>query len=291
MANLIESLSTELRILNRIGWETIGGLKRTGWMNVVIIITMASILSIFGTLALSAFNSQYFLKTLGANVQVSVYLNAEAVPSSVRSRLEGLGDIRSLELVTRQEAWQQMKATYADIPDIENPLPNTFHLTLNNPETIDAAVERIRTLPGVEAVNYPYSITKRIKQITQAVSYMGMAFTAFLGLLTMFIISNTLSLLIQARGSEIEILRMMGVGNWYIRLPFLIQGMAYGLVSGMVAYVPIMAVNDVLAQAFSFFQLSPDPFVVTLVMLLVIFLGVAVGGTGALMSMNKYLKI
>jgi cell division transport system permease protein len=291
MANLLESLSTEIRILNRIGWETIGGLRRTGWMNVVIVITMASILSIFGTLALAALNSHAFLKNLGANVQVSVYLDAQATPSMVRNRLEGLGDIRSIELVTRQEAWQQMKTTYADIPDIENPLPNTFHLTLNNPETIDTAVERIRNVPGVEAVNYPYSITTRIKQITQAVATLGIVFTGFLGLLTMFIISNTLSLLIQARGSEIEILRMMGVGNWYIRLPFLIQGMTYGLLSGVLAYLPIAAMNETLAQAFVFFQLAPDPFVITLVMTLVLLLGVAVGGSGALMSMNKYLKI
>lgn len=291
MMNFIESLATEIRITTRLFMETGGGLKRSGWMNMVIIVTMASILTIFGTLTVMLLDSQFFVQSLGNNMEVSVYLKDSAQPTQVRTQLESLKEVRDIHLISRAEAWESMQEVYKDLPEIGNPLPNTFRLKVKDPETIDATVKQLRELPTVEAVNYPFAVTQKIKAITRTMTLFGLGFTLILGLLTAFIISNTISLLIQARSREIEILRMMGVGNWYIRLPFLFQGAFYGLVSALLAYVPVSTLQHYSNIAFEFFQSSPNPYSLPFVFLLLIILGCVVGSGGALSSVHKYLKI
>lgn len=112
-----------------------------------------------------------------------------------------------------------------------------------------------------------------------------------MGTLTFFIISNTIHLLIQARGREIEIMRMMGVGNWYIRLPFLIQGALYGLGGAFIAYIPLSIVEHYLSQFFSYFQFSSSNYSLSVVFLIMLLMGIIVGGGGAATSTHKYLKI
>jgi cell division transport system permease protein len=119
----------------------------------------------------------------------------------------------------------------------------------------------------------------------------GLVVSIFLGTLTFFIISNTIHLLIQARGREIEIMRMMGVGNWYIRLPFLLQGAAYGLVGALIAYVPLSVVEHYISLFFNYFQFSTQNYSLGVVFLVLVLMGMMVGGGGAAASTHKYLRI
>lgn len=291
MVALLDSLAAEFRITARLMLETFGGLKRSGWMNMVIVVTMASILTIFGSLSVVVLDSQQFLKSLGSSMQISVYLKDNVRPIDVRTELVKLTAVRKTRLITKEEALREMQTIYKDLPEVGNPLPDTFRVYVQSPEQIVPTAERIRSLAGVEKVNYPYRITQKIRAVTQAVTVFGYGITLLLGLLTAFIISNTLSLLIQARGREIEILRMMGVGNWYIRLPFLLQGAFYGLLSAGLAYLPVAAVHQVTGDAFSFLQITTAGATLPFVLGIMLLLGITVGASGAAVSMHKYLKI
>jgi cell division transport system permease protein len=291
MIALLDSLTTELRITSRVFFETLGGLKRSGWMNMVIIVTMASILTIFGSLTVMLLDSQFFVQSLGNNMEVSVYLKEDAQPTAVRSQLETMDEVRDIHLISKKEAWESMQEVYKDLPEIGNPLPNTFRLKVKHPSAIEATVNQLKAMPSVMDVNYPYGVTQKIKMVTRTLTIFGLVFTLVLGLLTAFIISNTISLLIQARSREIEILRMMGVGNWYIRLPFLFQGAFYGLVSAFLAYLPVSTLQHYSSQAFAFFQSSPSPYSLPFAFLLLMIIGCFVGGGGALSSIHKFLKV
>ena len=122
-------------------------------------------------------------------------------------------------------------------------------------------------------------------------SAMGIAASIFLGLLTLFVISNTVHLLIEGKSREIEILRMMGVGNWYIRLPFLFQGSAYGLTGAIMAFVPLAYSRHYLQELLQNIQFGAANGNIQYVFWILVLMGILVGGGGAAVSVRKYLNV
>lgn len=286
----MDTMATEMRITGRIFQETWGGLKRTGWMNVIIVVTMASILSIFGTLFSMVMETQIFVDNIGSGLRVSVYAAENTNLESLYDTIKGLDGVKAIEVITKEQAWQDMKQTFM-VPDIENPLPNTLRVQMKDQKQIPETVSILEKLDGVEKVNYAAPVLEKIEKIAQITSAIGFAISIFFGLLTLFIISNTIHLLIEARSREIEILRMMGVGNWYIRLPFLLQGAAYGLAGSLLAYIPLYVVFVYIKKLMAFFQFSTDAYSLSVAFVTILLLGMVVGSAGAAVSVHRFLKV
>lgn len=287
---LMDTMATEIRIAGRVVSETWGGIRRTGWMNLIIIITMASILSIFGSLSAFVLETQLFVENIGAALQISVYAKDGADISRMQAEMSRMATVKNVTLVTKEQAWQDMRQHY-QVPDIRNPLPDTFHVQVKSQNEIKPTVEALKSVEGVEEVNYAKSVLDKLEGLSKITSLVGLMVSIFLGTLTFFIISNTIHLLIQARGREIEIMRMMGVGNWYIRLPFLLQGAAYGLTGAVVALLPLLGVEHYIGILFNYFQFSTSDYSLSVVFLILILMGVLVGTGGAFTSTRKYLRI
>jgi cell division transport system permease protein len=286
----MDNMGTDMRILQRILQETGGGIRRTGWMNLVIIVTMASILTIFGVLFSVVIEAQLFVDNIGSGMKISVYAKPGTDIDQLRNQIKELPNIRQIELVPREQAWEDMKKNY-QVPDIENPLPDTLHIQLTDQRYIEDTVSRIKAMASVEEVNYARSIINRLKSVSRYTFLVGMAVSIFFGVLTLFVISNTIHLLIQARSREIEIMRMMGVGNWYIRMPFLLQGAAYGLAGACIAYIPLSVAEYYISQLFQYFQFSTNSYSLSIVLTLLVLMGIFVGAGGAAMSVHRYLKV
>ncbi len=287
---LLESVASEFRIAVRILEETWGGLRRSAWMNLVIVITMASILSIFGSLLAFFLETQNFIASVGAGVQISAYLKDSADVGTVRQQIQALPHISKIETVSREQAWEEMKATY-DVPDIPNPLPATLHVLTSDSSYIEDVAKKITAIEGVETVSFAKNVLQKLETFSRILSAVGMSLTSFFGLLTLFIISNTIHLLIEARGREIEILRMMGVSNWYIRLPFFLQGATYGLVGSVIACFPLSFVELTMAQIFEKFDYTISSQNQPMIIMTMLIIGIIVGSGGAMVSIHRYLKI
>ncbi len=290
MSDLVGSLTTELRITGRIFRETGMGLKRTGLMNIIIVVIMASILSIFGALLAVIIEMGVLVQNLGSEVEISVYIKDEANTQQVRDEIMKLPHIKKLTLISKEKAWAEMQKEYP-LPDVENPLPDTIHMQMTSEKHILTTVEKLKSLPGVETLQYPKEVLDKISKITQGASIVGMSVSFILAMLTMFIINNTIHLLIQNKRREIEILRMMGVGNWYIRLPFLLQGALYGVVSALVACGAVYFAVEFLNQVFITFQLQTNESTSNIVYIILVLMGLLVGGGGAAIAVRKYLQV
>lgn len=291
MANLVmDNFATDLRILKRILQETAGGVRRTGWMNLVIVVTMASILTIFGVLFSFVIEAQLFVDNIGTGLKVSVYAKDGTDIDGLRDRVGQLPHVKHIEVVSKTQAWEDMKKNY-QVPDIENPLPDTLHVQLKDQRHIEDTVTTLRAMSEVEEVNYAKNVINRLKDVSKYTFFTGFAVSLFFGILTLFVISNTIHLLIQARSREIEILRMMGVGNWYIRLPFLFQGAVYGLAGALIAYFPLLIAEGYISQLFQYFQFSTNSYSLSIVSTLLLLMGIVVGAGGAAMSVHRYLRV
>ncbi|MCE2930532.1 MAG: ABC transporter permease [Vampirovibrionales bacterium] len=291
VSSFFNAFAKDLRIGQRIIIETFGGFRRSGWMNLIILVTMTSILSIFGALTLLTLDSQHLVDKWGSQVAISVYLKDSASLADMEPDLRALPHVVKAESISKEESWQAYLQDQTDVPDIPNPLPDTVRLEIDSPANVLTIIKLAKALPDVEEVRYPYEFLQQIRQLAQGVSIFGMLFTVFLGILTLFIISNTLSLLIQARRQEIEILRMMGVSNWYIRMPFLLQGSLYGLAGALFAYTPVASFQFFVRSVLSFFQWDTSGQNLYFVVGLMVLIGTLVGGIGATNSIKKYLNV
>ena len=284
------SIAAEFRIIYRIIVETLKGLKRTGLINFVIIGTMAAILSIFGCLFKTSLAISSFVHEFGNNLQISVYLKPDTNPNRISKQIYNYGYIKNIDIISKQQAWKELKSSM-EVPDITNPLPDTLHVQTSDQKYIERVARKIKLIGGVEGVQYEHDLADKVQQVGNMTNVATFIVLIFLGGLTLFIISNTIHLVIQARKQEIEIMRMMGVSNWYIRAPYILQGEFYGLSGSLISLIPLNFLQNYLAQLFNFFQITVPTINTNIVIFSLLMMGVLVGSGGSIISVKKYLKV
>jgi len=284
------NIATELRIIFRLIKETFKGVRRTGLMNIVIIGTMAAILSIFGCLFRTSLGIASFVQELGSTLEASVYLQSYANPQRVANDILQVGYVKSIKIIPKEQAWHDLK-NQMDVPDIRNPLPDTIHVKVINQRYIDQVVNRIKGINGVEGVQYAKQLARKIQSLSDITNIATVIVLIFLGGLTLFIISNTIHLVIQARKREIEIMRLMGVSNWYIKSPYILQGAFYGLTGALISLFPLHILHGYLSKLFDFFHVPVPVTNTNIVILSLLIMGILVGSAGSMISVRKYLKV
>lgn len=178
----------------------------------------------------------------------------------------------------------------------KNPLRNAFIIEVSQGNLIEQVSNKIENLDGIESVNYGGLNALKLIEILNSVRDSGLILVSVLGLLAIFLITNTIKMSIHSRMNEIQIMRTIGATNGFIRSPFLVEGLLIGLIGSI---VPILitifgynyiyvSLNGVLLT--NIFVLRPAfPFVYQLSYLLVL-LGISVGLLGSFISVSRYLR-
>ena len=280
----------ELRILYRLTMETFNDIKRTGLVNLAIITTMAAILTIFGAFFRSAMSISSFAHELGNVLEISVYLKPNTDANIVKNRVSEFEYVESVRIIPKAQSWADLKREMK-LPDVENPLPDTLRVKVDKPENIDSVFANIKTLTSVEDMSYAQALAKKIQTLNHVVKTITILVVIILGILTITIINNTIQLVIQSRKDEIEIMRLMGVSNWYIRFPLLMQGAFYGFVGAIVAFIPLHFVENSMVKMHQFFMVPTPAFAQTTVALTMFAMGILFGAGGSLLCIKKHLQV
>lgn len=280
----------ELRIIYRIGCETIYGIKRTGLINLAIVTTMAAILTIFGSLFRTTLSVTSFVQELGNVLEISVYVKSNANTENLAKEIRGYEHVQRVKIIPKEKSWADLKREI-DVPDFENPLPDTLHVKVDKPENISVVFNKIKVLPAVEDLNYAQDIAKKMQMFNNVVHSITLIVVILVAILTITIINNTIQLVIQSRKEEIEIMRLMGVSNWYIKTPLIMQGAIYGFIGAVISLIPLNAVNNGLVKVHEFFVV-PTPLLANNTVILVLFIiAVGFGAGGSLISIKKHLQV
>lgn len=280
----------ELRIAYRIFMETWYGIKRAGWINVVIITTMAAILIISGILFRTTLSVSSFSKELGNVLEISAYLKNGTDVKMAESKLIALEHVQKLTLKSKEAAWEQMKKKMY-VAEISNPLPDTIHIKVDKPENIASVYAEAKKFNFIEDLNYSKDIAEKLQFINSIVFMMACVVFVVVAILTILIINNTIHLVIQSKKDEIEIMRLMGVSNWFIKIPLVMQGAFYGFAGAILAMIPMNAVETGLTNVHNFFRV-PKPLLATNIVTLVMFIfAIGFSAGGSLMSIKKHLKV
>src|SRR5574344_1505123 len=280
----------DLRIIYRISMEALFDVKRTGIVNLVIITTMAAILTIFGALFRTALSISSFAQELGSELEISVYLKSSANPETVKDRITDISHVEKVKVISKQKSWNDLKREI-EIPDIDNPLPDTLHVKVDSPEHINYVFGKIKNMSVVADMSYAQELAKKIQFLNHVINTTTFLVVIIVAILTITIINNTIQLVIQSRKDEIEIMRLMGVSNWYIKIPLVLQGAFYGFAGSVIAIIPLNFVQNTLENVHKFFLVPSPPFAEAFVIFTLLIVGMSFGAGGSFISIKKHLQV
>lgn len=286
----MNGLNADIRIFKRIIAETVKGIQRTRWMNLIIIVTLAAILSIFGCLFRTGLAVSEFVDYLGNSAEISAYIKNGYNAEKAKIDILKLDGIQEITLIPKEKAWEDFKKE-TNVPDIENPLPDTLRIKVNDREKIEGIITDIKKLPSIEDIQYSKHIVDKILKISKVTDITSLILLTVLAGLTLSIINNTIQLVIRSKSDEIEIMRMMGAGNNYIRAPYLLQGAFYGFCGAVISVIPLIILEKYLHSAFAFFNIGISQTYTPFIIIILTGTGVFVGSLGSLIAVRKYLKI
>ena len=256
----------------------------------VIITTMAAILMIFGACFRTALSISAFSKELGSALEISVYLKNHAEVSEVKKEIQQIEHVETITVIPKTESWSKLK-TEMSLPNIENPLPDTLHVKVDSPESLQPVFDNIKEIRAVEDMSYAKDLAAKIELVNHVLKTITLIVIAIMALLTITIINNTIQLVIQSRKEEIEIMRLMGVSNWYIRFPFIMQGAFYGFTGSLLAMFPLNYIQNGLVNVHKFFMI-PSPANAQNIVLIVMFsMSILFGAVGSFWCIKKHLQV
>ena len=281
---------TEIRIAYRICIETIKGVAQAGLINIAIITTMAAILTIFGAIFRTTLSVSSMVGAMGSVLEISAYLKPNADINQTVKQIKDLKHVKGVKYISREASWAELKREI-EMPDVQNPLPDTLHIKVDDPKNIEQVMHEIKPVQGVADLSYAKDLVTKFQMINKISHTITLVVVIIACILTITIINNTIELVIQSRKEEIEIMRLMGVSNWYIKSPLVLQGAIYGFLGALVAIIPINIVQSYLQKMHEFFMMPAYSYSQGLVVFSVLLIGVAFSAGGSFMSIKKHLQV
>nr|MCR4710906.1 ABC transporter permease [Clostridia bacterium] len=215
---------------------------------------------------------------------------------------ETYGGVREAKFRTKEEAMDIMRQRWGENSYLldslgENPLPNSIVLSMDSMESANNLTEKVKALEGVEDIKYYKETVEKLGRVSNALRITSIAIIAFLLIVSIIIVSNTIKLTVMARAKEIEIMKYIGGTNWFIRGPFLVEGIILGTVaSAVAALVTYLIYREVIVLVGRSFMtimgspLVPAEYMLNNLLIIFIALGVSIGACGSIVSMRKFLN-
>lgn len=296
------------RFFRHIG-ESLKSLKRNGWMTLASVSAVTVTLLLVGAFFAAMMNVNKLSKDIENAVDVSVFVNigtSEKERATLENELYKLPGVlpKSEDGVRLSGKDEQLKKLIEDLGPTwklfdkdNNPLYDVFIVKAKTPKETKAIQKEAAKLANVKKADYGGVSSDNIFKISSFVRKWGLVATVVLLFIAIFLISNTIRITIISRKREIQIMRLVGAKNGFIRWPFFIEGAWIGLLGSI---IPVLAmyfgykkVFDLSKQLFvsSNFSLYPTSELLPQVVIVMVVIGVAIGSLGSILSMRKFLKV
>ena len=221
----------------------------------------------------------------------------EAQINDVRAQLEADPRVKSVSFVSAQEALRRMESRFPELTEDlpSNPLPPSHEVVPVRGEDVDAIAQSLRPLPaGVEKVKYGKQTADRILRVARVIEIVFLAAVIVLLIASTLLIANTIRLSIFSRRREIEVMKLVGATNWFVRGPFMLEGLICGLVGSLVAVLLLLlgkelALPAILGRIESSSDVEALAFSVNALILVAV--GLAVGAVGSGLTLRRFLQV
>ena len=284
--------------------ETYKSIRRNGFMSFASISTVAVSLLVLGMFLMIFLNTNNLAQYLESQVQVSVYMQDSATDkelAAVKEKLTKMPGVVKVTQVSKQQALERFKKRLGDQEQLlnslgkDNPFPNSFEVQVDRPERIKVLTPQLGQLPKVETAKFGQEVVEHLFHLTKILRVGGILLVFFLAMATLFIISNTIRLTVFARRKEVIIMKYVGATDWFIRWPFLLEGMTLGFFGAVVAFILINSIYSGLLErihaTLAFLPLLPTSPLLLYVDLFLLVAGTGIGALGSYISLRKFLRV
>ena len=299
--------------------ESLKSLKRNGWMTVAAISSVTITLILVGIFASVIVNTAKLATDLENNVRVNVYLRADSTDQQetvlneagetvknesylmIYNQIMSLPDVDTVTYSSKDEQLKHLTETLGETWNLfagdANPLYDAYIIETKTPEAVKAVAAEVTQIDGVSEVRDGEVETERIFKLADLVRTWGLVATILLLVTAILLISNTIRITIISRSREIQIMRLVGAKNSYIRGPFLLEGAWVGLLGAVAPSALIYFLYQVAYQSVSpslasqNLSLIPMNIFVPIMIGSLFLVGIIIGAVGSTISMSRFLKI
>lgn len=295
--------------------ETMSSFRRNWVMSLVAVTIIYISLLLVGAFFLTSAVLSNIITSVEAKVSVQIFLKDGAAPADVQT-LQGnalrIPNVKGVSYVSKEEALKRFKERMKNTPTLVeqlrgNPLPASLEVALTDPREVKAVVTAIKkdpTLakviknpanPEASDIKYGQDIVERLFRLTGIIRGFALAFLILLLVVSLVLIGNTIRLAIYSRRREIGIMRLVGASNWFIRTPFLMEGVLQAIIGSVLAILTLLAAQSVivpwLQSTLAFLQVSIGGATMAQLVALLVGAGVLIGLVGSGVAVRRYLKV
>ena len=294
--------------------ESIQNFRRNWVMSFGAVITIYLSLLLVGIFIATGFIVNSVVQSVEDKVTIQIFIKDGAPSADVNTlQTQLLNDalVEGVDYTTKEEALQKFKKDMAQSPEIidqleGNPLPASLDVTLKDPRTVEAMVLKIkknamflkvadRPDNPEESLKYGQQIVNKLFAFTRVIRIIEVVFVVMLGIVSLIFINNTIRLAIYARRKEIGIMRLVGASNWFIRTPFLLEGVIQALIGASLAILTVVglqaAIIPRLKDALPFMAVTLSGTATAQIAFSLIVAGIVIGVAGSWLAMTRYLKV
>ncbi|MHB0976720.1 MAG: permease-like cell division protein FtsX [Candidatus Aquicultorales bacterium] len=283
--------------------ESLQSFKRNWVMSTAAIITVAVSLLVVGGVMIGASTIGNIIKSEEQKVEVVTYVKEGTPPESVdalQNEIISWSQVKNVAYVSKDEALDRLKKQLADTPEMlqameGNPLPASLEIRLKDPQQVQDVANKLKGRPELDDIKYGQEYVNKLFAVSRVVRGVGMSFVALLSFASLVLIANTIRLAIFARRREIGIMRLVGASNWFIRWPFLMEGVMQGVIGATVAigvlYFVKTTVFTWIVQNVPFLPLKMDGTLFLQLVFALILGGIFIGASGSTFALRRFLRV
>lgn len=275
-----------------------------GLMSFAAVCMTIACLLIMGSFSLVALNANHMLQDLEQDNEFLAYVNdgyTENQARALETKLKAIPNVSTVTFVTKAQALEDFKADqdnqalFADVP--ADTLRDRYRIRMVDIEQMEATVEAVKNVEGIEKVQASLEIADGFIMLRNVATALAIILVVMLVVISIAIIANTIKLATFTRREEIAIMKMCGATNWFVRWPFMVEGMILGLVGGILAFFCQWGVYGLIQRAMEqtgmMDILSTLPFSSIYQWVLSVFLvvGLIIGAGGSGMAIRRFLKV
>jgi cell division transport system permease protein len=284
--------------------ETLVSLRRNVLMTIAGIATVAVSLALFGGILMLSKWVDHGTEVIKGGVTLEVFMTVNATQQQiddVQTALDDDPNVKSSRHLTKDDAYEEFKRIFRRNPDLVSSirardLPESFRVVPVKAELTNTVRDEFKTKQGVEVVGTPGEALKGLIDVTNTVRWIFVVLSVILLASSMFLIVNTIRLATFARRREIEVMKLVGASSWFVRVPFIAEGMVQGLIGAGLAIIAVaslkhwgfdQAFNDPNSFFSQFFVTTGDT---TVIAFIVLAIGLVIGVIGASIGLRRFLR-
>ncbi|MER7415181.1 permease-like cell division protein FtsX [Micromonospora peucetia] len=234
--------------------EVLVGLWRNVTMTIAMIITMAVSLTMLGASGLMYRQVDDMKDLYYKNIQVSIFLKQDATPEqsdALKTKLEGDALVKEVIFVNKEEAYKRFQEMFQDAPDLlsavkADSLPESYRLTLNNPEQYKSIYDQYKDTEGVDEIVDQSRLLDKIFDILTAIQNIALAAAIVMAVAALLLVANTIQVAAYSKRREVAVMKLVGASNWFIQAPFVLEAVVAGLIGSLLGLVALVAAKYLL---------------------------------------------